>query len=297
MKDTAESFAARSWLFAPGDSEKKMRKATDGNADIVIFDLEDAVAEEEKPKAREMICRFLQAQPEQNRRRLWVRVNPMDGPHTLADLAAVMPGCPGGIMLPKVYGRADVERLDHYLSALETANGIEQGATRVIVLVTETAEAMFTTGDYKGAPRVVALTWGAEDLADSIGASSNRNPDGSYSFTYELARSLCLLGAATADVAAIETIQGDFRDLEGLRQRAEKVRRDGYRGMLAIHPAQVDVINEAFTPSEEELAEAREIVDLFAANPGAGTIGHKGAMLDRPHLARAKALLAAAGRL
>ena len=288
-------FSARSWLFAPGDSEKKMEKATAGPADIVIFDLEDAVADAEKPRARGLIADFLKAHAD-GRERLWVRVNPLDGPHTLADLAAIMPAHPGGIMLPKARGRADVELLDHYLSALEVANGIEQGSTRVIVLVTETAEAMFTTGSYVGAPRVVAMSWGAEDLADSIGASSNRNPDGSYSFTYELARSLCLLGAAAAGVAAIETIQGDFRDLDGLRSRAEKVRRDGYRGMLAIHPAQVEVINAAFTPSEDELAAAQEIVDLFAAHPGVGTIGHKGAMLDRPHLARARLLLEQAGR-
>lgn len=287
---------ARSWLFAPGDSDRKMEKAAAGPADIVIFDLEDAVAESEKPKARGMIAEFLMARTDADKHRLWVRVNPLDGPHTLQDLAAVMPGRPGGIMLPKAYGRADVELLDHYLSALEVANGIQQGATKVIVLVTETAEGMFTTGTYKNAPRVVAMTWGAEDLADAIGASENRNPDGSYSFTYELARSLCLLGAASAGVAPIETIQGDFRDLEGLRIRAEKVRRDGYRGMLAIHPAQVDVINEAFTPSAEELAAAQEIVDLFAANPGVGTIGYKGAMLDRPHLARAQSLLLAAER-
>ena len=297
MTTDVSGFNARSWLFAPGDSERKMEKCAASAADIAIFDLEDAVAEEEKPKARRMIPAFLQAQPEESRARLWVRVNPLDGPHTLKDLVAVMPGRPGGIMLPKVYGRRDVELLDHYLSALEVANDIEPGSTRVIVLVTETADGMFTTGAYKDAPRVVAMTWGAEDLADAVGASENRNPDGGYGFTYELARSLCLLGAAAAGVAPIETIQGDFRDLEGLRKRAEKVRRDGYRGMLAIHPAQVDVINEAFTPSEGELVAAREIVDLFAANPGLGTIGYKGAMLDRPHLARAKALLASAGRL
>lgn len=297
MSEQPDSFSARSWLFAPGDSEKKMQKATDGSADIVIFDLEDAVAEEEKPKAREMIAAFLQQQPAASKNRLWVRVNPLDGPYTLLDLAAVMPAAPGGIMLPKAYGRQDVELLNNYLSALEVANGIEEGSTKVIVLVTETAEGMFTTGTYKDAPRVVAMTWGAEDLADAVGASENRNPDGSYGFTYELARSLCLLGAAAAGVAPIETIQGDFKDLDGLRKRAEKVRRDGYRGMLAIHPAQVDVINEAFTPGEEELAEAQEIVDLFAANPEVGTIGHKGAMLDRPHLARARALLAAASKL
>jgi len=288
---TPEAIKTRSWLFAPGDSEKKMAKATDGAADVVIFDLEDAVAPENKPLARTMIADFLGRQ-EGGHERLWVRVNPLDGPHTLLDLAAVMPGRPGGIMLPKVYGRADVEMLDHYLSALEVANGIDQGSTKVIVLVTETAEGMLNTGVYKDAPRVIALSWGAEDLADDIGASENRNPDGSYGFTYELARSMCLLGAATAKVLAIETIQGDFRDLEGLRARAEKVRRDGYRGMLAIHPAQVDVINQAFTPTAAEIAAAREIVDLFAANPGVGTIGHKGAMLDRPHLARAEALLA-----
>lgn len=286
----------RSWLFAPGDSEKKMAKAADSAADIALFDLEDAVAIENKPLARQMVHDFLAARPE-GRERLWVRVNPLDGPYTLDDLAAIMPARPGGIMLPKVYGRQDVERLDHYLTAFEAAHGIERESTPLIVLVTETAEAMFHTGDYKGAPRVVALTWGAEDLADSIGASSNRNADGSYGFTYELARSMCLLGAATAGVTAIETIQGDFRDLEGLKARAEKVRRDGYRGMLAIHPAQVDIINAAFTPTEEEIAEAQAIVDIFAANPGLGAIGYKGGMLDRPYLSRAEQLLRQAGAL
>lgn len=291
-----QPISARSWLFAPGDSEKKMTKAMEGSADIVLIDLEDAVSIENKPLARTMVHDFLKANPEQ-RSRLWVRINPLDGPYTLLDLAAIMPAHPGGIMLPKVYGRQDVETLDKYLEAFEVANGIEQGSTPIIVLVTETAEAMFHTGDYKGAPRVVALTWGAEDLADSIGASNNRNPDGSYGFTYELARSLCVLGAATAGVTAVETIQGDFKDLEGLKARAEKVRRDGYRGMLAIHPAQVDVINAAFTPTEEEIAEAQEIVDIFAVNPGVGAIGYKGGMLDRPYLARAERLLRQAGKL
>jgi citrate lyase subunit beta / citryl-CoA lyase len=281
----------RSWLFAPGDSEKKMTKAVASNADIALFDLEDAVAAENKPLARQLVRSVLSANASE-RARLWVRINPFDGPHTLADLAAIMPARPGGIMLPKVYGRADVEKLDHCLSALEVANDIEEGSTPVIVLVTETAEAMFHTGDYKGAPRVIALTWGAEDLADSIGASANRNPDGSYSFTYELARSLTVLGAATAGVAAIETISADYHDQDALRLRAEKVRRDGFSGMLAIHPAQVDIINAAFTPSAHEIAEAREIIAIFAANPGLGAIGYKGAMLDRPYLSRAQHLLA-----
>ena len=283
--------AMRSWLFAPGDSEKKMRKCAESAADIAIFDLEDAVAPDNKPTARRMICDFLDGYAG-DRSRLFVRVNPLDGPHTLDDLASVMPARPGGIMLPKVYGRQDVETLDKYLEAFEVANNIDRGSTPVIVLVTETAESMFHCGDFKDAPRVVAMTWGAEDLADAIGASSNTDPDGGYSFTFELARSLCLLGATTAGVTPIETIQGDFRDLDGLRARAEKVRRDGYQGMLAIHPAQVDVINEAFTPGEDELDDAREVVALFEANPGAGTIGYKGKMLDRPHLARARNLLA-----
>ncbi len=287
---------ARSWLFAPGDSEKKMGKAIEGSADIVLLDLEDAVAIENKPLARTMVHDTLKANAA-HRARIWVRINPFDGPYTLTDLAAIMPAHPGGIMLPKVYGRADVERLNHCLSALEVANGIEEGSTPVIVLITETAEAMFHTGDYKGAPRVVALTWGAEDLADSIGASSTRNANGSYGFTSELARSLTVLGAATAGVMAIETISADFRDLDALRARAEKVRRDGFRGMLAIHPAQVDVINEAFTPTEVEITEAKEIVAIFAANPGVGAIGYKGGMLDRPYLSRAENLLRQAGRL
>lgn len=289
-----QSFNARSWLFAPGDSEKKMEKAVAGSADIVLIDLEDAVAESEKPKARMLVSAFLKAQAG-DRARIWVRINPLQGAHALTDLAAVMPGKPGGIMLPKALGGADMVVLDHYLSALEAANDIPVGSTQVIPLVTESAQGMLSTASYVGAPRLVAMTWGAEDLADELGASENKNPDGSYGFTYELARSLCLVGAAAARVAAIDTIQGDFKDLEGLRKRATQCRRAGFRGMLAIHPAQVDVINEAFKPSEDEIAQAQEIVDLFAANPGVGAIGYKGGMLDRPYLARAQQLLKLAG--
>ena len=282
----------RSWLFAPGDSQRKMAKAQESEADVVLLDLEDAVAPDAKPAARVLVRDFLASLDDADRQRVWVRVNPLDGPHTPDDLAAVMPARPGGIMLPKSRGRHDVEALDVLLSSLESTAGIEAGSTPVIALVTEVAAAMFTTGDYAGAPRLAAMTWGAEDLADSIGALANRGPCGDYTFTYELARSLTLLGAAAAGVPAIETIDADFRNLEGLAARARQVRRDGYRGMLAIHPAQIPVINAAFTPGEEELAEAREIVALFAANPGVGTIGHKGRMLDRPHLSRAQQLLA-----
>jgi citrate lyase subunit beta/citryl-CoA lyase len=295
MTIPGESLNARSWLFAPGDSERKMEKATAGTADIVIFDLEDAVAEAEKPKARSMVAAFLAANAK-HRARLWVRINPIQGPHALADLAAVMPAAPAGIMFPKPRGRADAELLDHYLTAFEAAAGIAIGVTKVMLLVTEMPESMLAIGSYAGVPRVAAMSWGGEDLATALGATDNRGDYGGYDFTYELARSLCLVGAAAAGVPAIETIHGDFRDEAGLRKRAAQMRRAGYRGMLAIHPAQVDVINETFTPTAEELASAQEIVDLFAANPGAGTIGHKGAMLDRPHLARAQAVLALAAR-
>lgn len=288
--------AARSWLFTPGDSPAKMAKAMNSAADVVLIDLEDAIAPDAKVATRALVHDFLAGHPDR-RDRLWVRINPLDSGLALADLAAIMPARPGGIMLPKACGRADVERLDHYLSAFEAAHGITDGSTPVIVIITETAEAMFHTADYRGAPRVVAVSWGAEDLADALGASRNSHADGSYRFTYELARSLALIGAAAAGVSAIETIHGDFSDLEGLRARAEGVRADGFRGMLAIHPAQVDVINAAFTPGAEELAEAREIVALFAAHPGKGTIGWKGRMLDRPHLSRARRLLDLAARL
>ena len=282
----------RSWLFAPGDSVKKMAKAAEGDADIVIFDLEDAVVESGKEGARASIAEFLSGKSEDERARLWVRINPLDGPWAADDLAAVIPARPGGIMLPKSRGRHDVEELDRLITLLEDENGIATGSTPVIALVTETAAAMFTTGDYGGAPRLAAMTRGAEDLADSLGAQSNKDFEGDFAFTYKLARSLCLLGAAAAEVVPVETIDTNFRDLQALRKRAIEVRRQGYRGMLAIHPAQVPVINEAFTPSDEEVAEAREIVDLFEANPGAGTIGWKGGMLDRPHLSRARQLLA-----
>jgi citrate lyase subunit beta / citryl-CoA lyase len=295
MATQAEGINARSWLFAPGDSERKMEKATASTADIVLLDLEDAVSEAEKPKARLLVSGLLKAHAT-HRERLWVRINPIQTPHALADLAAVMPAVPGGIMLPKSRGRADAELLDHYLSALEAVAGTASGATRVVLLVGETAAGMLSTGNYAGVPRVAAMSWGAEDLATELGAVSNRAEDGSYEFTYRLARSLCLVGAAAAGVPAVETIHGDFRDEAGLRKRTARARHAGFRGMLAIHPAQVDVINETFMPSAAEREAAREIVELFAANPAAGTIGYKGTMLDRPHLARAQAVLALAAR-
>ncbi|MCX9147492.1 HpcH/HpaI aldolase/citrate lyase family protein [Erythrobacter sp. WG] len=287
----------RSWLFAPGDSAKKMGKAEGSAADIVLLDLEDSVAPENKAAARAMVAEQIAASP--HRARLWVRINPIAGADCIADLAAVIPAGPGGIFLPKAEGAADITQLHHYLIALEAAHGIPQGRTAVAALVTETAAAMFRTGDYAGdypgRERLVAMSWGAEDLSSALGAREQRGPDGEYSHTYEMARSLCLIGAAAAGVAPIETVQPEFRDLEALAARARRVRAQGFRGMLAIHPAQVDPINAAFTASAEELAHARAVVQAFADHPGAGVVALGGAMLDRPHLMLAQRLLAEAG--
>jgi citrate lyase subunit beta/citryl-CoA lyase len=287
----------RSWLFAPGDSEKKMGKAEASAADIALLDLEDSVAPENKPAARQMVAEHIAAS--QNKARLWVRINPVSTHDCIADLAAIIPARPGGVFLPKAEGAADITQLHHYLTALEAAHGIPQGRALIAALVTETAAAMFRTGDYAGTypgrERLVAMSWGAEDLSSALGAREQRRPDGEYAHTYEMARSLCLIGASAAGVAAIETVQPEFRDLPALEARARAVRAAGFRGMLAIHPAQVDPINAAFTPSAEELAHARAVVQAFADHPGAGVVALDGAMLDRPHLVLAQRLLAESG--
>ncbi|NIJ19340.1 citrate lyase subunit beta/citryl-CoA lyase [Sphingomonas naasensis] len=284
-----EPLTARSLLFAPGDSPRKLVKAGASGADLVLLDLEDAVAEANKGEARHLVAEHLRtaarAQPQ------WVRINPLDSAHALADLAAIVPARPDGIMLPKAT-RAEAERLHHYLTALEAAAGLAPGGIRTIVVATETAPALFGLGDYAGCPRLAALTWGAEDSATALGATDNRDENGDYEFPYQLFRALCLAGAAAAGVTPIETIHGDFRDLTGLEKVAAKARRAGFRGMMAIHPDQVPVINRAFSPSEAEIAQAERIVAAFAASPGAGTIGLDGAMLDMPHLKRAQAVLA-----
>ncbi|MEL6877409.1 MAG: CoA ester lyase [Pseudomonadota bacterium] len=283
----------RSWLFAPGDSEKKMTKAADSAADIALLDLEDSVAPENKASARELVREMIEGRDD--KARIWVRINPLSSGQTEADLDAIIAAEPGGVFLPKAEGGHDAHTLDAMLTVREKAAGIEVGTTRVAALVTETAAAMFTTGTYDGAPRLVAMSWGAEDLSSELGAQEQRGADGGYTHTYEMARSLCLLGAVKAQVAPIETVQPEFRDLDALRERALRVRRQGFRGMLAIHPAQIEPINTAFTPSEGELAHARAVVKLFADNPGAGTLALGGNMLDRPHLALAQRILAEAG--
>jgi citrate lyase subunit beta/citryl-CoA lyase len=283
----------RSWLFAPGDSERKMTKASDSAADIVLLDLEDSVSPENKPAARTAVADFLKTR--EDKHRIWVRVNPLRSGEIEADLDAIMGAAPGGLFLPKAEGKADVEALDAMLTIREAQYGIQNRSTHVAALVTETPKAMFHCGDYEGAPRLIAMSWGAEDLSSALGARVQHQADGSYMPMYEMARNLCLLGAVAAGCAPIETVMPEFRDLDKLRERALMVRGQGYRGMLAIHPAQVDVINEAFTPSAEEIAHARAIVQAFADNPGAGTAGLDGQMLDRPHLALAERLLAEAG--
>ena len=288
----ATTLKMRSWLFAPGDSEKKMGKAIASDADIALLDLEDSVVPERKADARAMVAEAITAA--EDRVRVWVRINPLSGGLTEADLDAIIAAGPGGVFLPKAEGGEDVATLDAMLTAREEAAGIAPGSTRVAALVTETAAAMFTTGTYDGAPRLVAMSWGAEDLSSELGARVQRGENGEYLPIFELARSLCLLGAVKAGVAPIETVQPEFRDLEALEKRARAVRAQGFRGMLAIHPAQVAPINAAFTPSAEEVAHARAVVQAFVDNPGAGTVALDGNMLDRPHLALAQRLLAEA---
>lgn len=284
-----DPLAARSLLFAPGDSERKITKAGASEADLVLLDLEDAVAEANKPAARTLVAQHLKTA--ERAQQQWVRINPLDTPHALPDLAAIVPGRPDGIMLPKA-SRAEAELLHHYLTALEAAHGLPQGGIRTIVVATETAQAIFGLGDYAGCPRLAALTWGAEDSATALGATHNRDEAGEYDFPYQVFRALALTGAAAAGVTPIETIHGDFRDLQGLEKVATKARRAGFRGMLAIHPDQVPVINRAFSPSPAEIERAEKVVAVFAANPAMGTIGLEGEMLDMPHLKRAKAVLA-----
>lgn len=285
----------RSFLFIPGDSEKKIAKVDDIAADAFIFDLEDAVAPARKPVARELVPAFIKDRPRGKRKsELWVRVNPLDTQYTLDDLAAIVSAGPDGIMLPKVNGPADVLEVSHYLSALEAATGIDKGSIRILPVATETAVSPFRLGDYADAKleRLYGLTWGAEDLSSAIGASGNTDASGEWTHTYKMVRSLCLLGAHAANSEAVDTLYVDFRDPDGLRTSCKAARAEGFSGRVAIHPAQVDIINESFSPSEDEVAFAQRVVDLFAANPDQGTLGLEGKMLDIPHLKQAQKTLA-----
>lgn len=286
----------RSFLFIPGDSEKKLSKVDDCGADAVILDLEDAVAPANKVAARSLITQFLMERTGRRSPQIWVRINPLDTGLTEGDLAAVVGGRPDGIIQPKTDRPADVALVSAMLDSLEVDLALPLGGIPIIPVATETAIAPFHLGEYAtaGLSRLAGLTWGAEDLATAIGATGNRAADGQWHFTFQLARSLTLLAAHASGVQAIETLHADFRDDEGLRRSSLLARQEGFSGRLAIHPAQVAIINECFTPSPAEVDHAQEILAAFAANPGAGTVGLGGKMIDIPHRKQAERIVAEA---
>jgi citrate lyase subunit beta/citryl-CoA lyase len=287
----------RSLLFVPADSAKKLDKAMTSGADAVIIDLEDSIAPSGKAAARRSAADFLKdAVKSAKRPRVLVRINGLQTGLTDDDLDAVVPAAPDAIMLPKAEGGPSVIHTDAKLAVREATSGLAEGSVKIVALATETATALFLCGSFRGASeRLTGLTWGAEDLSAELGAEANRDAAGNWLDPYRLARSLCIAAAASAEVQAIDTVYIDFRNSDGLRRETEEARRDGFTGKLAIHPAQVPVINEVFTPTAAAIAKARAIVDAFAAAPGAGVVGLDGVMYDRPHLARAKRLLANAG--
>ena len=283
----------RSFLFVPGDSERKLDKAGGVGADAIIVDLEDSVSEDSRPRARELARDFIAGRDD-----AWLRINPVDSEQAVADLQAVMQSAPNGIMLPKARSADDATLLATRLDELESRYGIPAGQTRILPLCTERPRALFSLDSYVGAtPRLAGLTWGAEDLSAALGARTSRDHEGHWLPPYELARSLCLFAAAAAEVPAIDTVYTDFRDAGGLASYAARAARDGFSGMLAIHPAQVAVINDAFSPGEDEIRRAERIVALFRDNPGAGALALDGEMIDKPHLVQARRIIALAERL
>ena len=287
----------RSWMFVPADSEKKLGKAMDLGADVIIVDLEDSVAPQNKAMGRQMARDWLerthaQAEaPEAPQR--WIRINALDTQWWAEDLRAVMPGAPAGIVLPKALGPDSISQVAGELYQLEQAGSAQKGTTRILPLVSETPQAALGIPQYASAqlPRLGGLTWGAEDLSAAIGASRKRDADGNWTDAFRMVRSQMLLAAHALKIPAIDTLWDDFSDLEGLENAARNARADGFAGMLAIHPKQVEVINRAFTPSEEEVEEARRIVAAFASQPGVGTLSLDGKMLDQPHLQLARRIL------
>ncbi|MGX1305566.1 citrate lyase subunit beta/citryl-CoA lyase [Amorphus suaedae] len=288
----------RSWLFVPGDSERKLARALIAGADALILDLEDSVAPEAKDAARARVCAFLDSNCANLRDScVFVRVRDLRADGARADLEAVMRAAPDGIVLPKSVDGRDVARLDAMLTVCEAEHGLPDLATRIVAIATESAEALFGLASYRGASRRLAgLAWGGEDLSADLGSTATRDADGALTDPFRMARSLCLAGAVAAGVQPIDTVFTDFRDLDGLRREAEMAARDGFTGKLAIHPDQVPVINAAFTPSDAAVAEARRVVEAFAAAPGAGVVSLDGRMVDRPHLIRARRLLERARR-
>jgi citrate lyase subunit beta/citryl-CoA lyase len=281
-------------LFVPGDSERKFAKARTTAADALILDLEDAVAPSQKLEARQHVRRLL-AERESSATQYFVRINPFDTGMTFDDMAAVVKPGLNGLMIPKANGATDIVRIGEELDRLEAAAGMAIGTVKVVVVATETAAAMFNLGSYTPPhPRLEALTWGAEDLAAAIGATANKEESGEWTFPYQVARTQCLFAATAAGVRAIDTLYADFRDTEGLERDCRRAQRDGFTGRIAIHPDQVETINRCFAPSAQEISEAQMIVNAFAAQPDAGTLGIGGKMYDIPHLKAAHATLKAA---
>jgi citrate lyase subunit beta/citryl-CoA lyase len=286
----------RSLLFVPAHDARKLAKGLDSGADALILDLEDAVPEADKPRARAACAEFVAA----NRQRLplYVRINGLATGFAFDDLAAIVRAQPHGIMLPKCAGGADVARVDTWLCALEARDALPAGGIKVLPIATETADALFGMRTYasEAGPRLAGLMWGGEDLAADIGALSNRDADGRYAAPYRLARTLTLLGAAAARVDAIDAVYTNFRDPGGLKAEAIEALRDGFSAKAAIHPDQIGPIHEAFTPSDDDIERARRVIAIFDASPGAGAVSIEGRMLDRPHYRSAQRVLARAAR-
>ena len=286
----------RSLLFVPADAPAKLEKGLGCGADAIIIDLEDSIAPERKAAAREQAAAFLSAAVRRPARpRLLVRVNGLATGLTDADLDAVIAMRPDAIMLPKAEGGASIMHADAKLATREALAGLSDGHVKIVAIATETAQSLFVAGTYRAAsPRLTALTWGAEDLSAELGAEANRDAEGRFLDPYRLARTLCLAAAASAEALALDTVYVDFRNEPGLRRECEEARRDGFQGKMAIHPAQVAIINDVFTPKPEAVARAKAIVAAFAAAPGAGVVGIGGVMYDRPHLIKALRLIARA---
>lgn len=288
----------RSLLFVPGDSERKLEKGFEAGADVIIVDLEDSVAAANKAVARATAAGFISSRRHRTGSAIYVRVNDLSTGLTDEDLAALVPAKPDGIMLPKSNSGQDVQQLAAKLRVHEAENGLPDGAIRILPIITETAPGVLAAASYAGtSARLAGLTWGAEDLSAAIGARTARDDTGRYTDVFRLARTMTILAAGAAEVAAIDTVFPNFRDMAAFEKECREAERDGFTGKMAIHPAQIAPINEIFAPSPESLAKAEQIIALFAANPGAGVIGLQGEMLDRPHLIRAERLVARARKL
>ena len=283
----------RSLLFVPADSEKKLAKSKSSPADALILDLEDSVAPENRAKARGLAREFLE---EGNRQAVWVRVNPVGTSDCIADMQAVVACAPAGLIVPKPDGPQDLLTLDAHLITLETQAGLPQRSVKLLPVATETPTAVLSLQDYRSPPpRLAALSWGAEDLSAAIGAATNRDANGEFLFIHKVVRALVLIAAKAAGVDAIETLHADFRDFKGLERAARLAQREGFTGMLAIHPDQVEPINTAFTPSAADIEYATKVEAAFAG--GAGVASLDGKMLDQPHLKQARHVLALAAAL